>query len=196
MNKLTENIEIIGSVIGGLIAGFIGIRKGFKSKGFYIWRKQLKSSAELDDLLMDFAKCHSKVQGATLMICENGGGVPHPTSKIKTSIISEGYTNELPQYKDHWQNQLVTPYYRGFLTTCLVDGEAYIPDSTKLNESNLKDAVVSLGIKSFQLVFLSAKKRAWYYIVISSVSHNDFEDAKLKDEIRYLKEQLISIINE
>ena len=193
--NLLENIEYVGGIIAGIIATLFAVKKSLKEKGISIWKNAFQGSQDIDNLLMAFANKNSEVDSATLMVCNNGGGVPHPTSKIKTSIISEGYTDNLYAYKEHWQEQDVEPYYKSLLSECLIEGNIYIQNSNHLKEGAFKDAVIALNIKAFKLIFIQADKRKWYYLALSSVKENDFENPKLKDDSRYLIEQLIAIID-
>lgn len=184
-------IGIVGTAILGLYNGF---RKFFASNRI-VWENTFKGSSEIDSLLYKFAQEQVHLDMASLIVAENGGGVPHPASKIKTSIVSEGFTDKLSSYKDNWQNVPVDSYYMTFLRECSLAGSCTVDDTELLEESMIKDAALSIGVTSFKLVYVKAFKRAWYYIVLSSLEGKFPVDPKTNDEVRVLISEINRLMN-
>ena len=161
-----------------------------KSKKIEIWTKVFKGSTEIDELLNEFSKDYDGVDMISLMVCENGGGIPSPTSRLQTSIISDGQVRGMNSYKENWQKVRADYHYKGMLKECFLNGYYLVTNTQDLNNSTVKDAALSIGVKSFRLEHLLTTKKAWYYIVLSSTTMIVPYDANTNDSLRILKQNL------
>ena len=132
MDDLVRYAEVIASVIVAFGVFVYTVKKKFKSQGVRIWTNVFRGSEEIDQLLNDFAKDYDGVDMVSLMICENGGGIPSPISRIRTSIVSDGQINKLESYKDNWQNVVADYHYKAMLKECFLNGYHLVTDSYDL----------------------------------------------------------------
>ena len=195
MNEIIKYAEIIASVVVASAIFIYTLKKKIKDSGIKIWESVFKGSEKIDELLNNFAKDYDGVDMISLMICENGGGIPSPTSRLKTSIISDGQIKKMNSYKDNWQHVLADYHYKGMLKECFLNGYYLVTNTYDLEDSNVKNAALSIGIKSFRLEHLLTKEKAWYYLVLSSKEDIVPYDYTTNDSLRVLKQELIEIIN-
>jgi len=196
MDEIIKYAEVIASVVVASAIFIYTLKKKIKSSGIKIWESVFKGSEKIDELLNEFAKDYDGVDIVSLMICENGGGIPSPTSRLKTSIISDGQIKEMASYKNNWQKVPADYQYKSMLKECFLNGYFLVTDAHDLEDSTVKNAALSIGIKSFRLEHLLTKENAWYYLVLSSKEEIVPYDPTTNDNLRVLKQDLIEIIND
>ena len=196
MEELIKYAEVIASVVVASAIFIYTLKKKIKDSGIRIWESVFKGSEKIDELLNDFAKDYDGVDMVSLMICENGGGIPSPTSRLRTSIISDGQVKEMASYKDNWQHVPADYQYKAMLKECFLNGYYLVTDAYDLEDSIVKNASLSIGVKSFRLEHLLTKEKAWYYLVLSSTDGIVPYDYTTNDSLRVLKQELIDIIND
>ena len=196
MDEMIKYAEVIASVVVASAIFIYTLKKKIKDSGIRIWESVFKGSEEIDNLLNEFAKDYDGVDMVSLMLCENGGGIPSPTSRLRTSIISDGQVKEMASYKDNWQHVPADYQYKAMLKECFLNGYYLVTDAYDLEDSIVKNASLSIGVKSFRLEHLLTKEKAWYYLVLSSTDGIVPYDYTTNDSLRVLKQELIDIIND
>ncbi len=192
--EIFKHVEIISTIVVGTIVLIYTLKKKLKDKGIAIWSNVFKGSEEIDTMLQSFVNKHEGVDMISLIICENGGGIPTATSQLKTSIISDGQISGIASYKANWQNVPVGYYYKAMLKECFMEGYFLVTNSEDLEDSIIKTAALGEGVKSFRLEHLLTKEKAWYYLVLSKKEGIVAYDYETNDHLRVLKQELIKII--
>lgn len=192
--NIERYVEIAVTGVFTIVLFIYGLKKKFQSSNI-TWTKTFVGSVHIDERLLKFVEDGDIIEMVTLVVAENGGGIPHPGSRIKTSIIGEGRTRQIPSYREQWQNVPVDTYYMTFLRECSIAGFCIVEDTSKLENSTIKDAALSIGVTSFRLEYVTSSKKAWYYIVESTTNGVIPTDAKTNDNLRVLKSDLKQLIN-
>lgn len=183
--------KTFGIVIGSLFTLWATFKKTYNREGLR-WKKTFKGNAEIKRMLEKFVHEDAGSCRAALLYLENGGGVPYAGAQIYSSVVHEANDIGDDDYTPNWQRVRVDSYYNYLLSQVAVNGVLRIDDVNSMKDGTVKDSALSVGITAFDIYFVKATRKKWFYLVVSrckSIKQSK-ETAQHRDSVRILVDKL------
>lgn len=161
-------------------------RRGVEEHG-----KSLKSIVTIYETLASITKI-SGAQRSLVLASFNGGGVPNPTSKVKSSVLYEELNTSGQSLKDEWQNREADAAYARLLLRLYSEGELDI-DVATMDEGVLKTTYMAHNIGHVAFRRLGVAPERMIYLSISFPPGATWNTPVIKNQINLAVSQLKQI---
>lgn len=187
-----EVASVTGYVIGAGATGYMSFKKLYNPNGI-TWRRAIKGNADIKPMLQKLAYKHEHACRVALCYLENGGGLPYVGAQLYSSILVDVTNDETKEYVDRWQKVRVDTSFLRILQMVSVNGIHRIPSTENMPDGAVKDAALAEGITAFDIHFIRATKKKWFYLIVSHCE-DTFETPEYKVDVRVLIDQLTNMI--
>ena len=191
---MTEGIDLEG--VSNLITALLGGGGVFGAAlgGWKLWKRN--KSANQDDLLVHLLEEHQRIQDileqlkidtgadrALILRASNGGGIPHLSGEIYSTVLWECTAGELERAKPVWSGRSVDHDYRQILANILQHGQITIKFEDLPEDSDLGLLYQAHGVRrSVAFKVASVKGYRWLYGVLNYKDEQHFEECSRKPD--------------
>lgn len=160
-------VVLLSSATGAFLVKYIiqTFETWRKKRGVEEHGKSLKSIVTIYETLSSITKI-SGAQRSLVLASFNGGGIPNPMSKVKSSVLYEELNTSGRSIKDEWQNREADSAYARLLLRLYSEGELDI-DVADMDEGVLKTTYTAHSIGHVALRRLGVAPERMIYLSIS-----------------------------
>lgn len=169
-DSMWTNPAVLVAIITAISTIVVAVIK--KAKGFPELKRRRKWSSRYNDIHETYEKLadivtETQAKRATIIKCENGGGVPRPGHPLYISVIYEIVQGGVKPNREDWvKREMFDPSFFKFLST-LLNKRKYTLITEELPEDSLiKIAYEGYKVHHSETFLLKQSKGATYYLSV------------------------------